>query len=322
MLTSLNEYLQSTLGINSIEILQRNDSLLPFALQQYYKVYAAKIREYEFIFLYSDMENPATPVQIEKHLHAAEKNTNKKVCLVFDAITPYMRKKLVERQIPFVVPNNQLYIPFLAMHLQEHFAIFQPAQEKITPSMQVLILYTLVHKHYEWTIREATIVLKYSFASMNRAFEHLARLNLCKKDYRSAQTRNIKTFTFFENLWELTLPYLASPIEKTVFIRNKIALDQAFYAGLTALAHYSMLAEESFSTMAISSLDWQKQKGSSKLEILPFSDQDTVKLEIWSYAPGLLTQSTYVDTRSLFLSLRDNTDERINIELERLKREW
>lgn len=322
MLISLTEYLQSTLGIQSVEILPQNDSLLPFALQQYYTVYTVKMLKHEFVFLYSSAENPATPVQIEKHLHAAEKSTNKKVCLVFNTITPYMRKKLVERQIPFIVPNNQMFIPFLAMHLQEHFAIAQPTQIKTSPSMQALILYALVNKHFELTIREATSMLNYSFASMNRAFESLTRLGLCKKEYRSAQTRNVQTFTFSENIWELALPYLKNPVEKRIYVRNNILLDKAFYAGLTALAHYSMIAEESFSTVAMSSHDWQKLKHSSTLEVVPFADQDTVILEIWSYSPGLLTQSKYVDTRSLYLSLRDNVDERIIIELERLKREW
>ena len=323
MLTSLNEYLQSTLGISAIEILQQNDSLLPFALQQYYHVYVAKILKYEIVFLYSYSENPASPVQIEKHLHAAEKYTNKKVCLVFDTITPYMRKKLIERQIPFVVPNKQMFIPFLAIHLQEHFILAHSNQARISPSMQALILYALVNKQFVWNIHEAAKELDYSFASMNRAFENLIRLNLCKKEYRSAQTRRIQTFTFFENLWDLALPYLKSPVEKKVFVRNHhISIDQTFYAGLTALSHYSMLAEEPASTMAISPLDWQKLKHSSTLELVPFADQDTVILEIWSYSPGLLTQSKYVDTRSLYLSLRDNFDERINSELERLKREW
>lgn len=322
MLPSLSEYLQSTLGVNEVGILHQNDSLLPLALQQYYHVFVARIQKHEIVFLYSYSENPATPTQIEKHLQTAEKNTNRKVCLVFDTITPYMRKKLIERQVPFVVPQKQMFIPFLAIQLQEHFASAQTNRTKMTPSMQALILYSLVNKQFDWSIRKAANVLNYSFVTMSRAFENMTLLNLCRKEYRDARTRKMQVFIFYENLWDLALPYLKSPVEKIVYVRNNILLDKTFYSGLTALAHYSMLSEEPTVTMAISALDWHKLKDSNAFELVPIADQGTVTLEIWSYPPSLLTQTAYVDTRSLYLSLQNNIDERISIELERLKPKW
>ena len=323
MLTSLREYLQSTLGVNEVEILRQEDLLLPLALQQYYHVYVARIQKHEIVFLYSYSENPATPTQIEKHLQTVESSTSRKVCLAFDTITPYMRKKLIERQVPFVVPRKQMFNPFLAIQLQEHFAPTQTNRVKMTPSMQAVILYSLVNKQFEWSIRKAAKVLNYSFVTMSRAFENMILLSLCEKEYRSARTRKMQVFIFCENLWDLALPYLKNPVEKTVFVRSNILMSQTFFSGLTALAHYSMLAEEPTITMAISALDWHKLKSiNDAVELVPIADQDTMTLEIWSYSPSLLSQTAYVDTYSLYLSLQNNADERISIELERLKTKW
>jgi hypothetical protein len=43
-----------------------------------------------------------------------------------------------------------------------------------------------------------------------------------------------------------------------------------------------------------------------------------VKVEVWKYAPSLLSGNEYVDRLSLYLSLRDNEDERIQIECDTL----
>ena len=42
------------------------------------------------------------------------------------------------------------------------------------------------------------------------------------------------------------------------------------------------------------------------------------KIEIWRYSPFFLTKGHYVDKLSLYLSLKNNDDERIQIELENL----
>ena len=51
---------------------------------------------------------------------------------------------------------------------------------------------------------------------------------------------------------------------------------------------------------------------------------DALKLEKWSYDPCILAQDGLVDDISLMLSLNDNTDERIQMEIAHLrsKYEW
>jgi hypothetical protein len=41
-------------------------------------------------------------------------------------------------------------------------------------------------------------------------------------------------------------------------------------------------------------------------------------IEVWDYDPALLSKSKYVDMLSLYLSIKDSSDDRTQIELEKL----
>ena len=54
----------------------------------------------------------------------------------------------------------------------------------------------------------------------------------------------------------------------------------------------------------------------------PDAEQATAQIEVWSYEPKILGDNEKVDTLSLYLSLRDSPDERIQQQLETLIREF
>lgn len=63
--------------------------------------------------------------------------------LCFDRITSYQRKCLIESGQSFVVPNNQLYMPFLGIALQEHFKAQPIAGTQLTAMAQYILLFFL-----------------------------------------------------------------------------------------------------------------------------------------------------------------------------------
>lgn len=52
--------------------------------------------------------------------------------------------------------------------------------------------------------------------------------------------------------------------------------------------------------------------------IITDKEYGTCRIEVWKYDPKLLTHTGTVDKLSLFLSLKDNEDERVKIELDNL----
>jgi hypothetical protein len=93
-------------------------------------------------------------------------------------------------------------------------------------------------------------------------------------------------------------------------------------AGISALAAYTMVADDERPTYALHRDAYRKYFHAGEIsECLDPGDADA-KIEIWSYAPELLTESHTVDHLSLFLSLRDSMDERIQIAREELLKEF
>ena len=72
---------------------------------------------------------------------------------------------------------------------------------------------------------------------------------------------------------------------------------------------------------AIDLQTWQSLQQSRHIQVLPNSEDADVELEVWSYNPLFTAKNGRVDCFSLYLSLRDIQDERVEIELEKMLQE-
>ena len=103
---------------------------------------------------------------------------------------------------------------------------------------------------------------------------------------------------------------LVSPIEQIYY--TDAPLEGQMISGVNALASYTMLNEEPKQCCAISKKD---------LKVLNISTDKQFgqnEIQVWKYNPRMFSVSGAVDRLSLYLSLINNEDERIQIELERL----
>jgi hypothetical protein len=91
-------------------------------------------------------------------------------------------------------------------------------------------------------------------------------------------------------------------------------------AGLSALAQCSLLAEPDLITIALDRKGWKAlHHGDRFVEAMP-DDPDGRMVEIWNYDPNLFAGDGRVDPLSLYLSLRDNPDERVQAALDQMMR--
>jgi hypothetical protein len=112
-----------------------------------------------------------------------------------------------------------------------------------------------------------------------------------------------------KELWEDAQKLLRSPVISCIR-RPKNSLDLPL-VGISALAEYNNLNDDSEATRAIYSRDFDKHS-----EILEYSGE---YLELWRYNPGLLCKNgKIVDELSLYLSLKKHQDPRVKGELERM----
>jgi hypothetical protein len=108
--------------------------------------------------------------------------------------------------------------------------------------------------------------------------------------------------------------YLKSPVKKIVFLETEPLA--ALTAGLDALAKLSMINPPGHPVRAIG----REQFNTQKIEVIKNKDviKDTqlVELQIWDYDPRQFSHTKYVDPLSLYASLKDENDERIEHALE------
>ncbi len=316
---STGNYLQWVLG----EVLQdgawEQASELPFYLQDRYQFRRAVVAGKPCLWMLARDEAEDTPAVVRKHLTAVLQTYPGPVIYVVERITSYNRKRLIEQRVPFVVPNKQMYLPMLGIDLRERFS--DPVDQKDKPLgavAQVLLLRELFSPgNSAASAGEFARKLGYSAMTIGRAFTELTARNVAQVE-RVGREKHLMFEQRGKALWELVSPYLDNPVRKCTWIENVGHNIPAPVAGEAALAHYTMLAEPRNPVLAISAKEWPGQKELLHLRELPRGDEQALCVELWRYNPQLVKDSPYVDELSLWLSLRDSDDERVEMAADEL----
>lgn len=242
---------------------------------------------------------------------------------VTQALASYERKRLIEQKVPFIVPGNQLYLPDLGLDLREYFRQRQgSAETPLSPSAQALLITALLRPVWkeEWAPAEMASQLGYTAMTVSRATRELVAAGLAQAR-KAGRTQYLVMVYAAQQTWERAAPLLRSPVQRTVWTASPIPPDPSGHswrwAGLSALARQSMLGEPRMPVHAIGRTEWQVFK--SGVDELPEAMPGAHEWQLWNYSPALEPDSDTVDPLSLILSLRDSTDERIEIALDALK---
>jgi hypothetical protein len=122
-------------------------------------------------------------------------------------------------------------------------------------------------------------------------------------------------------LWKMAEPLMTSPVRRTQWVRWGHPSARAVAAGTTALSRLSMLAEDRVATYAMRdrALNAELERGGLLACLGP--EEADVRMESWKYDPWVLAENDIADPCSLYLSLRESGDERVQKEIQLLI-EW
>lgn len=318
VISDLETYLLDTVGLKIKAEPWGGRRSLPLFLRNQYEFYDASILGRPFLVLLDMHPSEKTPGVIKKHFDQVKKNWSLDPIYVTRSIPSYNRARLIHQKIPFIIPNNQMYLPDIGIDLREQIATARtsPHTTNPAPSTQAVVLYALLNKT-EYVFNPSTLAdrLQYSPMTMSRAFDELESLNL-----GTIKAEGRERVLYFERdkkqFWESVKDLLSSPIKKRFHIWRP--MDRyGLKAGLTALSYYSMLAEPDDLVLALSKKEWKNLQRIEKIETFPVPERDSgsVTIEVWNYDPKLFTDLGVVDRLSLYLSLRDETDERVEAAL-------
>lgn len=233
-----------------------------------------------------------------------------------DRITPYQRKVLIEERIPFVVKDTQLYLPFLGMSLTEKYAS-KIEIESFAPITQLVFLYYF-YNNTTLTATEISQILNCTVMSATRAYKALTDCGLFRYDCKG-RNKYIVAEKQGGELLKAAEKYFINPVERVKYYKN--VNNVLCGAGLYALSKKTMLdISENDRCYAVGKdYKFEQQMLISEIE---YKQLGGIRIEQWSYNPNILSQGNTVDDISLILSLKDTSDERVQIEIDELRRKY
>lgn len=317
---SLETFLRETLHAPVQLERWRQAAMLPAYLTGQYDFFEGTVGSVHILFLHS-AEEPL-PSAAQKHERTLQQTWNGPVAFVFERITPRTRQRMVSEGLSFVVPDNQIYLPALGVNLRERYRTRVQTTDHLRPSAQVLFLHVLTNRSpASGTPSGLARRLGYTAMAMGQALNQLedARLVTAHKEGRE---RRFELAGEPADLWHQAQPLLASPVSRRryVFGVAPSAHKGLAAAGVSALATYSALAEPAVPVVALDRVKAKSLLDVHGVQELPAADEAELEVEVWSYDPGLLSDGAAVDRLSLYLSLRDDTDERVQSALDEMMR--
>lgn len=281
---------------------------IPIMIAQNFDLHEGSIFGTDVVLACQTGENVFTPAQVKKMMAVLEQKTGHIAIYVTDRIASYNVTRLIASRVNFIIPQKQMFLPSLLIDLKKERAIGTDLKERIPPFAQLLLLYHIQVEALDgWGASKLTDRFDVSYATTNRALRWLADKALIKLG--EAKSKQIYFSYTRREIWEAALPFLRSPVEKVLYTDENI---DAMLGGINALSVYTMINEESSQTFVIYKNEWKALKVNADKEF------GIKRIEIWRYDPHLLSVEKTVDKLSLYLSLRDNEDERVQIELDNL----
>jgi DNA-binding MarR family transcriptional regulator len=317
LINDLALYLGTALGVE-IKLKKWNGQDLPFFMRELYAFYEISLLGKPCIVFVprgNDEISSGALVKHFKQLHA--KRTG--LCIYARAtISSYNRRRLIEQRIPFVVPNNQMYLPDMGIDLTEHFRKERASIKILSPPTQTVIIYALFHGKATFLPSELAKELRYARMTMTRALDELKSLGIGEISQHGKE-RRVYFMPDKNALWKQVKPLMRNPVKKCLWLRqnnkSRDLIDKfGLISGLSALAHCSMLNQPALPVYAMDIKAWKKECAQE----VSSPEEAAVQLELWSYNPKLFEKNGLVDPFSLYLSLQDIKDERVEAALEKL----
>lgn len=312
------KYLRETLGTEVSVAAWTGASKLPAFLTERYRFLQATVLNHRLLFAVDESPDEESPASIRKHIAQVHAKCEWPVVYVRERVTAYNRKRLIEQRVPFVVPGNQMYLPELGIDLREHFRKQMATQPQFRPATQAILIQALLRaRPGPLVAAELALELGYSSMTLSRAFDEIESAELAESKM-AGRERLLHLAAPLRELWKRAQGVLRDPVNCRHFIHPVQLKALGLQAGLSALAHYTMLAEPPNPVVAMSREQWTSLRQRGTVNTLPMREPNACEIETWSYAPRPFRELGVVDPLSLSLSLRHSADERVAQALERM----
>ena len=254
-------------------------------------------------------------VGLRKDRLAIEKLTDLNCAIFLKKITFYIKEKLMEEGIPFVIKEKQVYLPFIG------YLLSKSNQREIAPVhlisflTQKMILVAIYERWKEAKVTDVAKRLNVSVKSASRCFDELEYLNIDVLGTKG-KSRVINIPNDIKQLWQQIEDTLRKPLIYKYVLREDMKLNKK--AGISALSEYSLLSDNSYTTYALTKKEITNSGIKTKKQVSEFEGVGCVVLELGYFID--FNQKGLQDPLSVYLSLtkEEKEDERVVISIDEM----
>lgn len=253
-----------------------------------------------------------TPAKYKRYIEKIEPVVGMPVVVSLNSTMYVDRTRLIEQGVYFVASDSYVFLPTLLINTKVGKS--KPKNNKtLTPASQYILLYCLqMQGATTFTIKELESRMPYNYLALSRGISELEQFGFCRSE-KSLNGQKIVSLAYSgKELWEKAQEVLKSPVKKVVYSDEPL-IGGYLVSGINALSHYSHLNPENTNTIAI----WDKDfRDLEKSGLKTNETEGQYKIEIWSYCPEMpMSESVFVDKLSLYLSMKEDKDARVEKEL-------
>ena len=289
---------------------------LPLAFKGRYDIH--KVETNGALWMAIHPKDAAGLVTLRKDRARIEKQTGLNCALFLDQATFYIKEKLMEEGIPFVIKGKQVFLPFIGYLLtNEHDRELAPVH-LISFLTQKMLLMALYESWAKVKVTEAARRLGISGMSASRCFDELEYLNI----HILGQKGKARVITVPEDrksFWHQTAGVLRDPVIRRFVLKEDVGC--AKKAGITALCEYSLLSDNPYPTYAVTKKEISDLRIKDARQVQLTDDVGCVVLELGYFIDfdGKGTQDPLSVAMSITAAERE--DERVGISIDEMLEE-
>ena len=320
LLSNLAEYLEKLTG-QEIRLEPVGTGKLPLFLRERYTLRRAEVFGRDFLLALDSVgEESPSAANYANFADLLTSHLGQPVVLVLPALATHIRQGLIRLGRPFIVSGSQTFLPTALIDLRERQpAPRLPVPKPLSPAGQSVLLYHLAREtvHHQ-PLQKIAETVGYSPNMLAKVKHELEATELCET-IRDGRVVLLRFRYERRELWEKALPWLTSPVRATHWVRWENPPPKILLAGITALSRMTMIADDRVPVHALGHREHRAALENGEYRVCEDRDEATARLEVWNYNPTLLTtRPDKVDPLSLYLTLKDDPNERIQDQLETL----
>ena len=258
-------------------------------------------------------------VMLRRDRAVIEKMTGLNCAIFLDRTTFYIKEKMMEEGIPFVIEGKQVFLPFIGYLLSKENERELAPVHLISFLTQKMLLMAIYERWNEVKVSDAAKRIGVSTKSASRCFDELEYLNIDVLGMKG-KSRVINIPDDRKQLWQQIERVLRNPVIRRFVLREDMKIEKK--AGISALCEYSLLSDNVYPTYAVTKRELKASGVKVEKQVSELEEIGCVVLELGYFID--FSGKGLQDPLSVVLSLtgEEQEEERVDISISEMLEEY